>query len=213
LLIAVGRKPNLDSLNLDAAGVKFNWIGISVDDSLKTSNKRIYAIGDVTGKLPYTHVAAYHATLAVRNFLFRWPVIARHEGLPHVTFTQPELAQTGLTEAAAREQKLDIRVLRWPYHENDRAHTEHATEGYLKVITTKRGRILGAGVVGEQAGEVIQLWSLAMQQGIGIRAMASYVAAYPTFTEVNKRAAISYFMPKLTSPLISRVIGWLAKFG
>jgi pyruvate/2-oxoglutarate dehydrogenase complex dihydrolipoamide dehydrogenase (E3) component len=214
LLIATGRTPNVEGLNLEAAGIKFDRSGIAVNNGLRTSNSRIYAIGDVAGKLQFTHVAGYHASVVVKNALFKWPASADHSGLPRVTYTEPELAQVGLTEDEARKQHgSSLRVLRWPFHENDRAQAERVTGGFLKVIATKSGRILGAGAAGHNAGEIIQLWSLAMQGGINMRAMASYVAPYPTIAEVNKRAAVTYFLPSLANPLIRSVIGWVARLG
>lgn len=214
LLLAVGRRPMLDGLNLAAAGVKHDRNGIRVNSGLKTSNRRVYAIGDVSGGPQFTHVANYHASIVVKNALFRLPSRANHSTIPWVTFTDPELAHVGLTEAAAREKYgTRINVLRWPYHENDRAQAERQTEGYLKVITNRSGRILGASMVGAHAGELIQMWSLAMQKKIKIGHMASFISPYPTLAEINKRAAITYFLPKLTSPLVKRVIGWLRKLG
>jgi pyruvate/2-oxoglutarate dehydrogenase complex dihydrolipoamide dehydrogenase (E3) component len=214
LMLAVGRRPMLDGLNLAAAGVKHDRNGIRVNSGLKTSNRRVYAIGDVSGGPQFTHVANYHASIVVKNALFRLPSRADHSTIPWVTFTDPELAHVGLTEAAAREKYgTRINVLRWPYHENDRAQAERQTEGYLKVVTSRSGRILGASMVGAHAGELIQMWSLAMQKKIKIGHMASFVSPYPTLAEINKRAAITYFLPKLTSPLVKRVIGWLRKLG
>ncbi len=214
LLVATGRRPNVEGLNLEAAGVKFDRGGIAVGSGLKTANKRIYAIGDVAGGPQFTHVAGYHAGVVVKNALFRIPARADHSGLPRVTFTEPELAQVGLTEDEARKKHgAGMRILRWPLHENDRAQAERTTEGFVKVIVSNSGRILGAGSVGAHAGETIQLWSLAMQGKINIRAMASYVAPYPTLAEINKRAAVTYFLPSLTNPLILRVIGLLARLG
>jgi pyruvate/2-oxoglutarate dehydrogenase complex dihydrolipoamide dehydrogenase (E3) component len=214
LMLAVGRRPTLDGLNLEAAGIKHDRNGITVNSGLKTSNRRVYAIGDVAGGPQFTHVANYHASIVVKNALFRLPSRADHSTIPWVTFTDPELAHVGLTEAAAREKYGGrINVLRWPYHENDRAQAERQTEGYLKVVTSRSGRILGASMVGAHAGELIQMWSLAMQKKIKIGHMASFVSPYPTLAEINKRAAITYFLPKLTSPLVKRVVGWLRKLG
>jgi pyruvate/2-oxoglutarate dehydrogenase complex dihydrolipoamide dehydrogenase (E3) component len=214
LLVATGRQSNCDFLNLDAAGVRYDPDGIIVNSGLKTSNRRVYAIGDVINGPRFTHVANYHAGIVIKNALFRLPVRADHLSVPWVTFTDPELAHVGLTEEGARKRHGDkIQVLRWPYNENDRAQAEHVTEGFLKVITTRSGRILGASMVGHNAGELIQMWSLAMQKGIDIKAMASITSPYPTLAEMNKRAAIMHFVPKLTSPLPRRLIGWLAKLG
>lgn len=213
LLIATGRRPNVEGLNLDHAGVKFDRDGIAVSPAMRTSNKRIYAIGDVTGGMPFTHAGTHQANVMIRNALFRLPSLGGNSGPARVAFTEPELAQVGMTEEDARKKHKNLRVLRWPYHENDRAQAGHETEGFLKVITTRSGRILGAGAAGCQAGEIIQLWSLAMQHGISIRAMASYVAPYPTFAEMNKKAAVTYFLPSLTNPMLRRVIGWLERLG
>jgi pyruvate/2-oxoglutarate dehydrogenase complex dihydrolipoamide dehydrogenase (E3) component len=214
LLLAVGRRPNLEGLNLDAAGIRYDRNGITVNSGLKTTNSRVYAIGDIAGGPQFTHVAGYHASIVVKNALFRIPAKADHATIPWVTFTDPELAHVGLTEADARQKHGNrINVLRWPYSENDRAQAERQTEGFVKIITTKKGKILGASMVGANAGELIQLWSLAMQKKINVSAMASYVAPYPTMMEINKRAAITYFLPKLTSPLVKRIAGWLKKLG
>jgi pyruvate/2-oxoglutarate dehydrogenase complex dihydrolipoamide dehydrogenase (E3) component len=214
LLLAIGRRPSIESLNLEAAGIKHDRNGITVNSGLKTSNRRVYAIGDVAGGPQFTHVAGYHASIVVKNALFRLPVRADHSTIPWVTFTEPELAHVGLTEAAAREKYGNkINVMRWPYGENDRAQAERQTGGFLKVVTNRSGKILGASMVGEHAGELIQMWSLAMQKSINIKAMASYVAPYPTLSEISKRTAIVYFLPKLTSPLLKRIVGWLRKLG
>ena len=214
LMLAVGRKPNLESLNLEAAGIRYERSGITVNGGLKTSNRRVYAIGDVVGGPQFTHVAGYHASIVVKNALFKLPAKTDHASIPWVTYTDPELAHVGLTEADARTKYGNrINVLRWPYTENDRAQAERQTEGFVKVITNKKGKILGASMVGANAGELIQLWSLAMQKKINVSAMASYVAPYPTMMEINKRAAITYFLPKLTSPFVKSVVGWLKKLG
>lgn len=213
LLLAVGRKPNVDNLNLTAAKIKYDATGIRVNSSLKTSNSLVYAIGDVIGEDCFTHVASLHARMVVKNALFRLPVKVSRETIPWVTFTDPEMAHVGLTEEAARKRHKNIRVLRWPYQENDRAQAEGQTEGFLKVVTTGGGRILGASMVGAQAGELIQMWSLAIQKDIDIKSMASYVAPYPTLAEINVRAALSYFLPSAAEPGVRRVIGWLAKLG
>jgi len=130
-----------------------------------------------------------------------------------VTFTEPELAHVGFTEAKARERKLKIRILRWPYHDNDRAQAERETHGHIKVITSVKGKVLGATIVGAQAGELIATWSLAIAQGLNIRAMTGIVLPYPTLSEIGKRAAIDFFTLSLTSPRLRRIIGWLRILG
>jgi pyruvate/2-oxoglutarate dehydrogenase complex dihydrolipoamide dehydrogenase (E3) component len=214
LLVAAGRKPAIEALDLDAAGIRYDRSGIFVGRTLKTANRRIYAIGDVAaGQLQFTHAANYHAGLVIRNALFRLPVRASNDAVPWVTFTEPELAQAGLTEAQARARGIRIRILRWPYHDNDRAQTERATHGHIKVITTWKGRILGATIVGAEAGELIALWVLAIAQKLNIRALTGIVLPYPTLSEIGKRAAIDYFTPNLTSPMLRRIIAWLRIFG
>ena len=213
VLVAAGRKPNLGDLNLDAAKIKFDKRGITVDKGLRTSNRRVFAIGDVAGGLQFTHVANYHAGIVIRRALFRLPANVNNAIVPWVTFTEPELAHVGMTEAQAREAKQQINVLRWPYHENDRAQAERTIEGHVKVVTAKNGRILGATIAGENAGELIQIWSLAVSQGLKAKAMAEFVSPYPTLGEINKRAATRYFATAPANPYVRRLIGFLAKFG
>ena len=213
LLVAAGRKPNIADLNLEAAGIKAEPRGIKVNAGLVTSNRRVFAIGDVIGGLQFTHVANYHAGIVVRRALFRLPARVDNDLVPWVTFTDPELAHVGLSEETARSRKLEFGVLRWSLHENDRAQAERATDGLIKVIVTKKGKILGASIVGAHAGELIQMWSLAVSQGLDIKAMAQYISPYPTLGEIGKRAAGSYFMPKLTSPLVRKTVQFLSRFG
>ena len=213
VLIAMGRRANVAGLDLDAAGIAFSDRGIQVTKGLCTSNKKVYAIGDVTGETHFAHAAEHHAALAVKNALFRLPVRTHHETMPWVTFTDPELAHVGLTEETARERYGRLTILRWPYSENLRAQAERQADGFLKVIASKRGKILGAGIVGAQAGELIQMWSLAMQKGIPLSAMASIVPPSPTLAEMNKTAAESYFVAQAQSPLLRRIIALLAKLG
>jgi pyruvate/2-oxoglutarate dehydrogenase complex dihydrolipoamide dehydrogenase (E3) component len=131
-----------------------------------------------------------------------------------VTYTEPELAQVGLTEAQARAAHGDdVVILRWPFHENDRAQTERETGGLLKAVTTRKGRILGASILGAHAGELLQVWALAIGQGLNIKALAGMVVPYPTLGEVSKRAAGSFFTPKLFSPRTQGLVRLLAKLG
>ncbi len=214
LLVATGRRATVDGLDLDAAGVRYDRSGIIVNRKLKTANRRVYAIGDAAaGQLQFTHAANYHAGLVIRNALFRLPVRVNNAAIPWVTYTEPELAQTGLTEAQARQRGVRIRILRWPYHDNDRAQAERETHGHIKVITNRKGKIVGATIVGAQAGELITVWTLAIAQGLNIRAFTGVVMPYPTLSEISKRAAIDYFTPGLTSPWVRRIIAWLRLFG
>ncbi|MCZ7660440.1 MAG: FAD-dependent oxidoreductase [Xanthobacteraceae bacterium] len=212
LLVATGRSPNVAGLGLEAAGIASDPRGIVVDRRLRTTNRRVYAIGDVAGG-NFTHVANYHAGLVIRNALFRLPVRADAAAIPWVTFTDPELAQVGLTEVEARERHRAIRVLRWPYHENDRAQAERETHGHIKVVTDARGRILGATIVGRGAGELIATWTLAISQRLTVRALLDLVLPYPTLAEIGKRAAVGFYAPGAASPWVRRIIALLRRLG
>lgn len=214
LLIAAGRRPAIDGLGLDAAGIRYDRGGIVVDGKLKTSNRRVYAIGDcAAGHSPLAHAANFNAGLVVRNALFRSPVRADNSAVPWVTYTEPELAHTGLTETQARARRLRIRIARWPYNDNERAQIERETRGHIKVITTSKGKIVGATIVGAQAGELIAMWTLAISQGLNIRAFTDVILPYPTLAELGKRAAIDYFTRGLTGAWARRIIGWMRIFG
>ncbi len=213
VLIAAGRRPNVGGLDLEKAGIAYSPAGIQVDARLRTTNRRVFAIGDVAGGYQFTHMAGYHAGIVLRNALFRLPAKVDTRAVPWVTYTAPELAQVGLTEDRARKQAGDIRVLRWPFAENDRARAERETDGLVKVITTPRGRILGAGIVGAHAGELIHAWVLAIGQKIKIGAVAGMIAPYPTFGEANKRAAGSFYTPALFGERTKRIVRFLSHFG
>ncbi len=197
LLMAVGRKPNIDRLDLEKAGVKFKRAGVSVDTALKTSNRRIYAIGDVAGGLQFTHLASYHAGVVIRSALFGLRARATTAHIPWATYTDPEIAQVGLTEAEAIDKHGDaLTVVRFAFGENDRARAELTTDGLIKVMVFK-GRPIGASIVGVQAGELIQVWSLAIANRLKMGAIAAMVSPYPTIGEINKRVAGAYFSPRL----------------
>lgn len=213
ILVAAGRLPNLADLDLDAGAIRYRPDGIEVDPRLRTSNRQVYAIGDVTGAPRYTHLATHHAGLVIRHALFRTPVRADRLALPRVIYTDPELAEVGLDEAAARARFGTIRVLRSPYRENDRALATGATTGHIKIVTDRRGAIRGAAIVGAGAAENIAAWALAIGQGLNIDAMAGVIVPYPSYAEVGKRAAMTYFTRGLTSPSTRRIIGWLRRFG
>ncbi|WP_416899773.1 MAG: dihydrolipoyl dehydrogenase family protein [Minwuia sp.] len=213
LLVAAGRQANVRKLDLEKAGVDYSPKGIVVDRGLRTSNRKIYAIGDVAGGLQFTHVAGWHAGLVIRSALFRLPVKADTGAIPWVTYTDPELAWVGLQEKQAREKHGDgVQVLHWGFDENDRARAERRTEGRVKVISYK-GRPVGAGIVGAHAGELIGPWVLAINKGLKLSDMAGFVAPYPTLGEVSKRAAGSYFTPTLFSERTRKVVKFLRLFG
>jgi pyruvate/2-oxoglutarate dehydrogenase complex dihydrolipoamide dehydrogenase (E3) component len=212
LLVAAGRRPNLAALDLPAAGIEANAKGIVVDRRLRTTNRRAFAIGDAAGGPQFTHIALYHAGIVIRNALFRLPARVDYRALPWVTYTDPELAQAGLGEAAAREEG-PVQVLRWSFADNDRAHTERDTSGEMKIITGRRGRVLGATILGAAAGDLILPWALAIAQKLKIAAMANLVVPYPTRGEAGKRAAGSYFTRSLFAPRTRRLVRLLARFG
>jgi pyruvate/2-oxoglutarate dehydrogenase complex dihydrolipoamide dehydrogenase (E3) component len=213
LLLAAGRQPSLDGLNLEAAGIEYDKTGIRTDARLRTSNRKIYAAGDVTGGYQFTHMAGYHAGIVIRNALFRLPAKVGSDAVPWVTYTEPELANVGLTEAQARERAGTVRILRAPFAENDRAQTERMTDGLIKVITQPNGRILGAAIVGPQAGDLIQPWILAISQKLKIGALAQMIAPYPTRGELAKRAAGSFYIPKLFGDGSKKIVRLLSRFG
>ncbi len=213
LLVATGRRANVDDMGLEAAGIAYSPKGVTVNARLRSTNRRVYAVGDAAGGPQFTHAANYHAGIVLRNILFRLPAKANHDAIPWVTYTDPELAGVGLSEVEARKRHGRINILRWPYAENDRAAAEHHTEGFVKAIVRPNGKILGATIVGAQAGELIQTWVLALSQGLKIGALAGMVVPYPTLGEISKRAAGAFYTPKLFSPATARLVRFLARFG
>ena len=213
LLVAVGRKTNTDRLNLDKAGVEPTKNGIKVDASLRTTNRKVYAIGDVAGGMQFTHVAGYHAGVVIRSLMFAIPSKAKTAHIPWATYTDPELSQVGLTEAQAKEEHGDkVEVVRFHYNHNDRAIAERKTKGFIKVMVVK-GRPVGVSIVGYQAGELINLWALALANNMKMSQIAGMVAPYPTIGEVNKRAAGAYFSPRLfESDLVKTVVRLVQRF-
>jgi len=149
----------------------------------------------------------------LRRAVLRLPATVNNDLIPWVTFTDPELAQVGLTEDEAKRRKGRVRAFRWPMHENDRAQVERVPEGFIKVVTDAKGKILGATIVGEQAGELIQMWSLALSQGLNIKAMTHWISPYPTLSEINRRVALGYYATAAASPLVRRLVGWLTRLG
>jgi pyruvate/2-oxoglutarate dehydrogenase complex dihydrolipoamide dehydrogenase (E3) component len=212
LLVAIGRRPTVDGLALEEAGIACLADGIPVDTRLRTSNRRVFAIGDVVAGWPrHTHVAAYQAGIVLRNALFRLPTRADRRVLPRVTYADPELAQVGLTEAEAAAAGHRARVVEAAFAGNDRARAERRSEGRIRVVVGRLGRILGCGIAGPAAGELIQPWVLAMEQRLRIGAMARTVAPYPTLGEISKRVAGTYFQPSLFGPRTRWLVRQLAR--
>ena len=213
LLVATGRTPSGGDLDLEAAGIRTERGAIVTDRRLRTSCKRVFAIGDVTGRAPFTHMAGYHAGIVIRNMLFRLPAKIDDRLTPWVTYTDPELAHVGMAEGAASAAygAANIRVERVPLTGNDRARAEGRTEGMVKVITHRDGQILGAGIVAPAAGEMIMAWSLAIARRQKIAAMASTIAPYPTYGDASKRAAGQFFTQRLFSPRTRALVRLLLK--
>ena len=213
LLMAVGRKANMERLNLSAAGIETQGNGIKVDESLLTTNRRVYAIGDVAGGMQFTHVAGYHASVIIRSALFGLPSKAGTSHIPWATYTDPELAQVGLTELQARDRYgVKLEVARFDYHHNDRAIAERKAKGFIKVMVVK-GRPVGATIAGHQAGELIGLWSLAIANRLKMSQVAAMVAPYPSISEINKRAAGAYFSPRLfESSFVKRAVRFVQRW-
>ncbi len=213
LLMAAGRKPNIDKLDLNKAGIEFDRQGITVGANMKTSNKRVYAIGDVAGGLQFTHMAGYHAGVIIKSALFGLPSKSSNAHIPWATYTDPEIAQVGLTEAeAVAKHGQALEVLRFNYAENDRARAELNTTGLIKVMVVK-GRPIGASIVGNQAGEHITLWSLVIANKLKIGAVAAMVAPYPTYAEISKRVAGSYYTPRLfQSERVKKFVRFVQRF-
>ena len=215
LLIAVGRAANVASLDLEKAGVAFDRRGVQVDAHLRTTNRRIFAIGDVAGGFQFTHMAGYHAGVVIRQMLFKmlWAK-TDDRAVPWVTYTDPELAQVGLTEAQAVERfgESAIRILRWGFEENDRAQAERDLHGFVKAILDKKGRVLGATIVGAHAGELLLPWSIMVQERLKIAKLASVIVPYPTRSEASKRAAGSAFTQALFSERTRKIVRFLLRF-
>ncbi len=213
LIVATGRKPVLDGLGLEAAGIAYDSKGISVDARLRTTDRRIFAIGDVIGGLQFTHTAGYHAGIVIRNMLFKLPAKVDHRAMPWVTYTDPELAHVGESAhtAQARLGEAAVMVTEFPFSGNDRAIAERQTEGKIKVVSDRRGSVLGVDIVGAHAGELILPWQALIGKKQKISAMAATIAAYPTRSEISKRVAGQYFTPKLFSERVKKIVRLLLK--
>lgn len=189
LLVAVGRKPNLESLGLDAAGVALDNGRLVLDARLRTTHRCIYACGDVAGPYLFTHTAEHQAGVVLRNALFHWPAKMEARAVPWCTFTDPELARVGLSEREAREQGIPHRVYCLDFAGLDRAMTDDAAQGCAKLVTSPRGKILGAAIVGAGAGELIHEYVLALRKNLSVSDLAGTIHIYPTLAQINRRLA------------------------
>ncbi len=213
LLVATGRRVAFEEMDLARAGIDTDDRGrLVLDARLRTSNRRVFAVGDAAGGPQFTHVAGAHAGVVIRNALFRLPARARNAGVARVTYTAPELAQVGPTEAELAAAGTRFGVLRWSFAENDRAQAERALDGFAKLLVARNGRILGATVVGEAAGELVSVLALAIDHRLKVSALAGLVVPYPTRAEVLKRAASSWYVPSLFGDRTRAVVRFLMRF-
>ncbi|MDE2581717.1 MAG: FAD-dependent oxidoreductase [Rhodospirillales bacterium] len=216
LLVATGRRPDLTALALEAGGVRASPAGIATDRGLRSlTNRRVFAVGDIAdpagiGPRAFTHVASHHAGVVIRRAVFRLPARVSGAALPRVTFTDLELAQVGLTEAEARAAGHKVQVLRWPLAETDRARAERDPAGLVKLVVA-RGRVLGAGILAPQAGEMIGTWTLAIARRMKLSALAGMIVPYPTRSEAGLRAAGSFYLERLFAPRARRLAALLAR--
>ena len=214
LLMAVGRKVNIEKLNLKTGGIEFTRNGVKVGENLRSiSNRKVYASGDVAGGLQFTHVAGYHAGVLIRSLLFGLPSKQKTSHIPWATYTDPELAQVGMTEAQARDKHgSKLEVIRFDMHHNDRLIAERKNKGLIKIMVVK-GRPVGASIVGPMAGELIGMWAMAIANNLKMSAVANTVLPYPTISEVNKRVAGAYFSPRLfESNTVKRVVRFVQRW-
>jgi pyruvate/2-oxoglutarate dehydrogenase complex dihydrolipoamide dehydrogenase (E3) component len=213
LLVAMGRKPNVAGLGLEASSVEHGPDGITVDRLLRTTNSRIYAIGDAIAGPAVANRGDYEAGRIMQDILYRLPRKPKASDVPVVANTDPAIARVGMSEAEAKAAGETVRILRFPFAENDRAQTERMVSGFIKVLVSPRGRVLGAAIVGHEAGEQIAIWSLAVTNRLDIRALINLVPPYPARAEIARRVAETYLAPGLTPSWRRRIIEFLRKFG
>ena len=211
LLVAVGRLPNVEGLDLEKAGVEVERQGIRTNARCRTTASNIYACGDVAGRYLFTHTAEYEAKMAVTNAILHVPFKLDYRAVPWVTFTEPEAARVGLTEEEARQRHGGVKVHRITFEREDRALTDSETQGLVKVIATPRGRVLGAHIVSTRAGEMILEYTLAMQHGIPLPKLSSTIHPYPTFALAARHASDLYWREKASKTLLrwlQRIFGY-----
>lgn len=216
LLVAAGRRPVTEGLDLENAHIDYDRGGIETDKYLRTSNKRVFAVGDVAkDKGGLTHAAGFHAGQVIKSLYFMPPgfhASANTDRMPAAIYSEPEIGSIGLTEADAREVGHEVRVVSWDFEENDRAIAERTDLGGVKIVATKKGKILGASIVGESAGDLIQMISVAMTNGVKISGLAQIISPYPTRGEAVKRAASSWYTDLIFGAKAKAFAGFLTKF-
>ena len=211
LLVATGRKADLDSLHLERALVEHSSKGITVNQSLVTSNPRIYALGDCIGGYQFTHAASYHADLVIRRALFKLPIKMSTHAIPWVTYTDPELAHVGFQETQLIDQGVSYEVLEGSFEDNDRARTDDATQGHMRLLISPKGKILGVSILGPHAGELIYPWVMAINKGLGLSSFTSTLAPYPTLGAIHRQVAGRFYTKKLFSPRLKALVSFLLR--
>lgn len=209
LLVAAGRKPSIQQLKLENAGVDYDTRGVNVDSRLRTSQKHIFAAGDVIGKHKFTHAAGYEGGIVISNAVFRLPRKADYTWLPWCTYTEPELASVGMNEKAAKKAGLEYTVWKEDFADNDRALAENAPDGMIKMILDKREKPLGVQIVGIHAGELAAEWVAALNAKAGLSTLASAIHPYPTVSEINKRVTGKVLSTKLFSDKVRKTLGFI----
>jgi pyruvate/2-oxoglutarate dehydrogenase complex dihydrolipoamide dehydrogenase (E3) component len=209
LLVAAGRKPNVEGLELSAAGVAFSPRGVPADRRMRTNVPHIYSCGDVNGVFPFTHVAGYEAGIALSNAVLRLPRKADYTKVPWCTYTDPEVASIGLNEKRAKAAAVEYRTLEAAFRDVDRALAEGETEGKIKVLISPSGALLGCQIAGPHAGELIHEWVAAINGGVKLSTLAGAIHAYPTLSEISKKAAGSYYSGKLFGDRTKKILRFL----
>ena len=209
LLVAIGRRPVVDSLNLEKAKVDYATSGIKVNKKMQTSNKNIYACGDVTGEIPLTHVAELQAGVVIANLIFKMPKKISYDVIPAVVYTEPEVAQVGISIEQCEILKKG-EVHQFDVSQLDRAITDNVKAGVAKILTNK-GRVVGAHIIAPHAGELIHELALAIQENMKVSKITSLVHAYPSYSQLNKRLAGQYYTNRLFSPFTKKIVGFLNK--
>lgn len=213
LLLATGRSPNIADLKLDNANIKHTERSITVNASLRTSNRKVYAIGDAIGQYQFTHIASYQAGIVIKNMLFKIPAKVDYRAIPWVTYTSPELAHTGLLAKDALKHYPDSKVIECPLDTIDRAHADNELTGKIKVTALPNGRILGASILAPCAGELIVPWTMLIQQEKTLRDLTEIIIAYPTYSELSKKVASEFYKNQLYSSKAKWLVKLLTVFG